>query len=49
MLLLGQHLRLTRYDVDHIIAGARNRLYQNTKIRLRELRRQPHPPQPRSM
>jgi predicted lipid-binding transport protein (Tim44 family)/endogenous inhibitor of DNA gyrase (YacG/DUF329 family) len=48
MLLLGQHLRLTRYDVNHIIAVARNRLYQQTKTRLRELRQQPQPPQPRS-
>ena len=40
MLVLGQRLDLSRYDVTHIIAQTRRRLYQAEKDRVRELRRQ---------
>jgi predicted lipid-binding transport protein (Tim44 family)/uncharacterized tellurite resistance protein B-like protein len=48
MLLLGQHLNLTSYDVNHIVVAARTRLYQQSKNRLRVLRQQT-PPESRSM
>lgn len=40
MLALGEHLDLTPYDVNHIIATTRKRLYQEGKARVRDLRRQ---------
>jgi uncharacterized tellurite resistance protein B-like protein len=40
MLALGEHLSLAKYDVMQIIAQTRKRLYQQSKQRMREVRRQ---------